>query len=91
MSIDIKKIIKAWKISFNPTESQRNLAEERLAVCLKCNKYGDYKIPICTVCSCPISKKIYSDNYDECPLSKWRDIEDNYLDSSKIKKSKSII
>lgn len=91
MSIDIKKIIRAWKISFNPTEEQKQLAEGRLEICLKCSKYGNYTIPVCTVCSCPISKKIYSDNYDECPLSKWRSIEGKYLDTSKIKKNKSII
>lgn len=91
MSIDLKKIITAWKISFNPTPEQKQLAEERLEICLQCDKYGDFTIPICKLCGCPISKKVYSDNYDECPLSKWREVEDKYLDSSKIKKNKSII
>ena len=64
---DYKEIFEAWKISFNPTPIQEELAEKRLNICLGCEyrkevlkgvKWSAY----CGDCGCPINKKIFSKN-----------------------------
>lgn len=93
MKIDLKQIATAWAISFNPTESQKELAYQRLKVCGDCPKNTKtwLNIPTCSACGCPISKKIYTDEFNPCPIKKWQEVDDEYFDKSKIKVNTTII
>ena len=72
----IKEIIEAWTIANNPTTNQKRLAEARGEICDVCpSKKIKLKIPICKECGCPISKKIFTNTYNPCPLEKWGDVD----------------
>lgn len=94
MSLDFKKILEAWKISANPNEKQAELAKKRLEICEMCpskneilkNKKWSH---ICKECGCPINKKIFTNNYNECPLGKWESIDTQYF--KLIEKNKKTI
>ena len=82
--MDIREIFKAWAIAKNPTDKQRDLAEKRMEICRTCpskvqtikNKEWSY---VCGECGCPLSKKIFTDMDDACPLSKWKEVEAPYF------------
>lgn len=84
-------IIKAWAVSFNPTEEQKELADLRYNVCLPCDQRNTLLgIERCKECGCPLSKKIFTQKKAEtCPLNKWDDIEKEFrkkkLESLKYK------
>jgi hypothetical protein len=80
--MNIKEIIEAWSIANNPTPSQKTLAELRGEVCENCPaKKTKLKIAICKECGCPISKKVFTNNYNPCPLKKWEEIDKPYFKS----------
>ena len=90
--INIKQIIEAWAIAVSPDDKQKELAEKRADICdncpskkylLKDNKWGAY----CNECGCPIGKKIYTNEYDACPLHKWIDIDAPYFEKRKSTKT----
>lgn len=69
-----KKIITSWLISLNPDEKQKEVALNRIEVCNNCeeNKYSKlFDIYLCDKCKCPLSKKVYTENKEDCPLRKW--------------------
>lgn len=91
--MDINEIIQAWIIAGNPTEVQKSLAEERGKICDGCEYKKTFidKIKIatvCTACGCPITKKIFSNQFNACILKKWEDVDVNYFPNQK--KSKTI-
>lgn len=80
MSINLREIGKSWIISLNPNKEQKELADLRHEICVKC----EFKKEIfekkewsslCGKCGCPLSKKIYSDEYGACPEKKWLAVE----------------
>lgn len=83
----INEIVTAWMVSFNPTDDEKILAEERYAVCLQCPKrVNKLTIEVCIECGCPLSKKIFTLNDKEsCPLKKWDEVNSKFR---KIKKTK---
>jgi len=91
----IREIIGAWIISFNPSKERKELAEKRYEICLGCEYYGESR-PItkdehCKKCGCPIQKKVFTEKIqDSCPLNKWSNVDDIYIDKIN-QKSKSII
>lgn len=94
--IDFKDIIKSWWVAANPNEQQSFLAKKRLEICMGCPKYE--KIlkkkewsAICGQCGCVISKKIFSDYVNPCPLGKWIDIDKMYGNGMDEKNGKSLI
>lgn len=93
MKIDLKQIATAWAISFNPSEEQKLLAEKRLEVCMPCDRRMQtlIKVPTCNACGCPISKKVYTDEFNPCPEGKWEKVDKKYFDLSKVKVNKTII
>jgi len=93
MKLDIHKIAKAWAISFNPSSSELLLAEKRLEVCHSCDMAANniLNISTCSACGCPLSKKVYTTDYNDCPLNKWEEVDKNYMDLTKIKTKKSIL
>lgn len=68
--LNIKEIVKAWAISFNPTEEQREKAEQRLEICKSCENKGDGLIEVCKLCGCPFKSKVFSSD-GGCPVGKW--------------------
>lgn len=87
--LNFKQIIEAWTISFKPTDEQRKLAEMRGAVCDTCEsklpKGRVFNVPICKECGCPIGKKIFTNEFNPCPLGKWKDIDKEYFGDVKSK------
>jgi hypothetical protein len=83
----INKIAKAWITAANPTPKQNELAEKRYNICIGCEYYGKSR-PVtgdeyCTDCLCPISKKIFTQNNDECPKHYWLEVEAPYFKKEK--------
>jgi hypothetical protein len=75
-----KEIAKAWIIAYNPSKEQKILAENRFTICDNCpsKKTISDKIKIsivCGECGCPISKKIFSPEFNACPLKKWENVD----------------
>jgi ribosomal protein L37E len=78
--IDIKKVWKAWVTSYRPTQQQSNLAVKRVLICNRCPSMAKYlNIDICSECGCPISKKVFTNEYNACPLKKWGNIDKEYF------------
>jgi hypothetical protein len=96
MGINFIEILNAWITSYNPTETQKELAKKRLEICMEPCEFKkdvlnkkDY-FSLCGGCGCPISKKIYTDRYGTCPLHKWEKVENEYKNSLMVKQ-KTII
>ena len=89
MKLDFKEIAESWFNKINHTKEQKELADKRFEICLECpskkeilkGKQWSLK---CGECGCPLSGKIYTpktylDENGSCPLSKWQEIETEYL------------
>jgi hypothetical protein len=90
--MNFKTIIQSWIISYSPSEKQLELAEKRHLICNTCpyKKTITEKLKIgiiCGECGCPITKKIFSPNFNECPLEKWKDVDLEYFPQRKILKT----
>ena len=94
--INYKEIFNAWKISFNPTPTQEELAKLRFEICLKCEfkkevVKGVMWSALCGKCGCPLNKKVFSPNYNACPAKKWDKVDSNYLEPKPEKNKNTII
>ena len=94
--MNLVEIINSWAISFNPTETQKQKAIERLEICYGCDRLKTKKvfskvINICGECSCPLSKKVFSPEHNPCPLKKWEEIDTKFGSISRIKKTEKTI
>lgn len=69
----IKEIILSYATAINPTDEQKEVAEERLAVCMDCDKWVQGSIrDYCSACGCTTSAKVFSPRGAEaCPENKW--------------------
>ena len=94
--INYKEIFEAWKISFNPTKKQEDLAQKRLDVCSTC----EYKTELvkdlkwsalCTDCGCPLNKKVFATTFNACTQKKWGDVDSEYLEPIPDKDESSLI
>lgn len=70
---NVKQILEAWAISYNPSDEQAKTAAKRLEVCDGCenklkNRFGVF---VCIECGCVLSKKAFSPLENPCPLRKW--------------------
>ena len=88
MGFNLKTISQSWFDSYFGTDSQRELAKERLNICKMCpSKKELFKNQvwsvICSECGCPINKKIFSKKIKECPLNKWNEVDSNSIIFSK--------
>jgi len=93
---DPSKIItigEAWITSIKPTEAQKNLALARWNVCIQCDEFREKRPitgePYCNDCGCPLQKKVFTSIYNECPLKKWKDIDD-LLHAKTLKNNKTL-
>ena len=73
------EIFKSWQTSFNPTDSQAELAAKRAEICNTCEFKKTTPFDVCGACGCPLQKKIYSPRLNACPHSKWSEVEQKYL------------
>jgi hypothetical protein len=94
--IDYKEIFDAWKASLKPTPKQEELAKLRLEVCLGCEFRKEVIKGLkwsakCGKCGCPLSKKVFSPNYNACPEKLWGDVDSNYLEPMEDKNKNTII
>jgi len=90
--MEIKKIIKAWRIANSPEDVQKELSELRMKVCLGCEFKKEIlkniKISIiCTKCGCPLIKKIFTNEHNPCPMRKWGDVDKDYFIEQKSEKT----
>lgn len=67
----VTEIFNAWKASVNPTESQQEIAEHRMEVCMQCEFKKEEPFLLCGACGCPLKKKVYSQIQRSCPKGKW--------------------
>jgi len=90
--MDIKLIIEAWQIAKNPTKEQSDLAYNRIEICKVCPSrkvlLKRVKLTeVCGECGCVIIKKVFSNKYNPCPLSKWGKIDEPYFEKQKDNKT----
>ena len=85
--MDIGKIIEAWIIAHNPNEEQKKLAELRGSICEVCPSKKTILFTYCDECGCVIDKKVFTNEYDPCPLHKWHDIDKPFFPERKSKKT----
>jgi len=95
MRINPKQIITAWITSIKPSADQKQMAEKRKEICSVCPSKKDiFKekewSSVCSECGCPISKKIFTTEYNPCPLKKWGEVDDLYFTKKEAKLQKSI-
>jgi len=92
LKLNFKQIIEAWIIAGHPTPGQKELAEKRGKICDECPskqvltekiKIGTY----CGECGCPIGKKIFTNEFNPCPLEKWKEVDRPYFPESKSTKT----
>ena len=90
----IVTIADAWFTASNPTPEQKLLAEARWNICIQCPEFREKRDitgdPFCNDCGCPLQKKIFSKKYNECPLGKWKDVDD-LLYKDTMKKTKTLL
>jgi len=89
MKIDFKEIVGAWYNTIKHTPEQKELADKRFEICLQCPSKkevleGKEWSLICGECGCPLKAKVYTKKMymiedGSCPLSKWKEIEMEYL------------
>lgn len=93
--VNIKEIIDAWVISFNPNEHQINKSIDRGKICDVCPSKKiitkSFKLAtVCGECGCPISKKIFSAEFNPCPLKKWEEVDKKYIGAPMTHNPKTI-
>lgn len=71
MKKKVSEIFNAWKVSFNPSDEQQSIADERLQICMDCEFKREEPVLHCSACGCPLKKKVYSQVSRSCPKGKW--------------------
>jgi hypothetical protein len=84
----ISEIATAWITAANPTPAQTELAQKRYEICNGCEyrKVVTKKLKIgeiCGECGCPLSKKIFSQEFDSCPKHYWLEVETAHFKTKK--------
>jgi hypothetical protein len=71
----LREIIESWATMMNPTEEQKEVAEQRLKTCLSCEFWRINKLNIeyCDRCGCSTKAKVFSPKgLEACPEKKWK-------------------
>ena len=92
MNFDFKKITKAWFDSYFGSDKQKELAIKRALICEICPSRnvkvkGIDLLTVCGECGCPIKKKIFSSDFNDCPLKKWEEVDSQYFPPKKTIKT----
>jgi len=96
MSINPKQIIKAWATSFNPNTDEKELADLRKKICDSCPSKKEVLknkkwSAVCSECGCPISKKVFTIEFNPCPLKKWEPVDEKFFLKQQNKENKTVI
>lgn len=70
----IKEIVESYARMINPTEEQKQVAEERLKICMGCEYWAENAagIHFCKKCGCATKAKVFSPRgLQACPEQKW--------------------
>lgn len=70
----IKEIVASYASMVNPTDEQKELAEERLKICMSCEFWAKNALGIefCQKCGCATKAKVFTPRGTEgCPEKKW--------------------
>jgi hypothetical protein len=69
----LKEILISYATAFNPTEEQKEIAEQRLGICMNCEFWVQSAIrDYCGKCGCNTSAKVFSPvGMEACPAQKW--------------------
>ena len=73
--INLLEIAQAWISSYNPTEEQQQIANDRINICNSCESKKHIAVIntwICGECGCPLNKAIFAENKSKCKLKKWK-------------------
>lgn len=73
----IVEIVTAWARAANPTSEQKKIAMLRYSVCKGCewNKPNKMYSENCSLCWCPLEKKIFTPAKGACQKGKWDKID----------------
>lgn len=73
----IVEIVTAWARAANPTPEQKELATLRYSMCKGCewNKPNKMFSENCSLCWCPLEKKIFTPVKGACQKGKWDKID----------------
>jgi hypothetical protein len=70
-----KEIANAWITAANPTPEEKFIAAHRASICNGCEHRKQNTTLIdfyyCDLCGCPLNKKIFAQDKNSCPKSKW--------------------
>jgi hypothetical protein len=70
-----KDIGQAWITAANPSQEEKEKAEDRLSKCNDCEFKRQNTTLIdfyyCELCNCPLDKKIFAQDKESCPEKKW--------------------
>ena len=88
--------LKIKKIRSVKGMKQEELAKLRLEICLECEfrkevVKGLKWSTLCGKCGCPLNKKVFSPNYNPCPLKKWDSVDSSYLEPFEDKNKNTLI
>lgn len=94
--INFKDIVKSWWIASSPTPEESIWGEKRFDICISCDMYKEVLkkkkwSAYCNACGCPLSKKIFSQTINPCPLDKWMEVDKEYGNGMDKKEQKTII
>ena len=68
----IQEIVQAWATAINPSDEQRDVAEQRLQTCMSCEFWSNSLVATCTKCGCATKAKVFSPRgIQACPEGKW--------------------
>lgn len=70
----IKEIVQSYATMINPTEEQKEIAEERLKICVTCEFWAKNAagIEYCSKCGCALKAKVFTPRgLQACPEKKW--------------------
>lgn len=68
----IQEIVQAWATAINPSDEQREVAEQRLQICMTCEFWSNSLVATCTKCGCATKGKVFSPRgIQACPEGKW--------------------
>lgn len=90
--MNFKEIVTAWITSLNPNDEEQSRSIERASICIKCEykkeilKNKEWSA-ICGKCGCPLSKKVFSQEYNPCPIKRWEEVDKKYIHLQKSNKS----
>jgi hypothetical protein len=78
--MNIVEIARAWRKSYFHNDNEEKMANARLQICNNCKEMKEIlTINYCGKCGCNINKKVYSPDFNKCPLKKWKEVDSEFF------------